>query len=65
MPGYGATVTCDSCGADEDVLYAVHRMYVTPADWDTDGREVTLDDVERWCFSCCTHYPHRPVDQPA
>ena len=46
---------------DEEV-YAVHRQYVTPADWDTPGREVTLDAVERWCFSCCTHYPHVLVE---
>jgi hypothetical protein len=55
-------MTCDSCGADEPVLYGVHRMYVTPGDWDTEPRELTLADVEQWCFSCCTHYPHRPVD---
>ena len=54
--------TCESCGADDEVLYAVHRQYVTPAAWDTPAREVTLDDVERWCFPCCTHYPHVPVD---
>jgi hypothetical protein len=50
--------TCDSCGAAEDELYAVHRQYVTPAEWDAPGREVTLDEVERWCYSCLTHYPH-------
>jgi hypothetical protein len=56
------TSTCDSCGAQEPELYAVHRQYVTPADWDTPGREVTLDDVERWCYSCLTHYPHVLVE---
>jgi hypothetical protein len=59
---YRAPMTCDSCGADEPVLYGVHRMYVTPADWDTEAREITLPEVEQWCFACCTHYPHRPVD---
>ena len=43
-------------------LYAVHRRYVTPAEWDTPGREVTLDEVERWCYSCFTHYPHVLVE---
>jgi len=52
--------TCESCGA-HDTVYAVHRMYVTPADWDTEGREITLPDVERWCYACCTHYPHQPT----
>jgi len=58
----GVPVTCESCGATEDELHAVHRRYVTPAEWDTPGREVTLDEVERWCYSCLTHYPHVLVD---
>jgi hypothetical protein len=53
--------TCDSCGAAEDELFAVRRQYVTPPEWDQPGREVTLDEVEHWCFSCCTHYPHVEV----
>jgi hypothetical protein len=56
------TPTCDSCGAPDDTLYAVRRRYVTPAAWDTPARDITLDEVERWCFSCCTHYPHEPAD---
>ena len=54
--------TCESCGAPGEELYAVHRQYVTPADWDTPAREVTLAEVEHWCFSCCTHYPHVLVE---
>ncbi len=54
-------VTCESCGATDEELHPVRRMYVTPADWDTDGSEVTLPDTERWCFACCTMYPHAPV----
>ena len=53
--------TCESCGAVEDQLYPVHRRYVTPAEWDTPARDVTLQHVEQWCFSCCTHYPHEPA----
>ena len=52
---------CESCGADESDLQAVHRKYVTPADWDQEGSERLLDEVERWCFACLTHYPHEPV----
>jgi hypothetical protein len=55
-------VTCDSCGADEPELFSVHRRYVTPPDWDTPGRDVTLDEIERWCYACLTHYPHVLVD---
>jgi len=21
-------------------------------------------EIEQWCFSCCTHYPHTPVSPP-
>jgi hypothetical protein len=38
-------------------------VYVTPADWDVDGSEVTMPDTEHWCFACCTMYPHTPVGQ--
>jgi len=58
-------VTCESCGAADDELHPVRRMYVTPADWDTDGSEITMPDTERWCFACCTMYPHTPVGTPA
>jgi hypothetical protein len=61
MPGT-APATCDSCGAPDEALYRVRRQYVTPAAWDVPAREVTLDEVEWWCFSCCTHYPHQPAD---
>jgi hypothetical protein len=57
-------VTCESCGAFDDELLLVHRMYVTPADWDTDGSEVTMAGTELWCFACCTMYPHVPVGRP-
>jgi len=56
------TGTCESCGATNEVLSPVRRRYVTPAEWDTPGRDVLLDDVELWCFSCCTHYPHEPAE---
>ena len=56
-----ATIRCDSCGRDEpagDVL-AVHRVYVTPAAWDTDERVEVVDELERWCFACRSSYPHQ------
>jgi len=59
---------CDSCGAPDDDLVAVQRVYVTPAAWDlTDPDEAgaetvaVMDGTERWCFPCRSHYPHRPV----
>ncbi len=53
--------TCDSCGAEEDSLQAVRRKYVVPGSWDQDASEQVVDEVERWCFACLTHYPHVPA----
>ncbi len=57
------TGRCESCGADEgdDELVAVRRVYL-----ETDGRgqvvgERVLEDVERWCLSCRSLYPNRPL----
>lgn len=57
----GMRGTCDSCGETDAELEAVHRVYVTPAAWDTEEKVEVLDDVERWCFPCRTHYPHQEV----
>jgi hypothetical protein len=51
--------TCDSCGREDSELVAVHRVYVVPESWDTPGSEKVLAEVEQWCFSCRTHYPHQ------
>ncbi|CAN5609636.1 hypothetical protein BH18ACT1_BH18ACT1_14640 [soil metagenome] len=56
-----AAGTCTSCGAATEDLAAVHRVYVTPEAGDTEGRTEVLDEVERWCFPCRTHYPHQEV----
>jgi hypothetical protein len=52
---------CDSCGDVGTDLVEVRRIYLTPETWDTAGRSETVDEVERWCFPCRTHYPHEPV----
>ena len=57
--------TCASCGSDATDLVAVHRVYVTPADWDREEKVEVVDDVERWCWPCRTHYPHQEVDAEA
>lgn len=62
MVGTMAAGRCDSCGREEPELTAVHRVYVTPEAWDTPERVDVLPGVERWCFACTTHYPHRAVE---
>jgi hypothetical protein len=53
----GAT-TCDACGATDDELVEVHRLYVTPEAWDREAKTVRVETTEQWCFPCRTHYPH-------
>jgi len=55
--------TCESCGRDGEQLRAVHRVYVTPDSWDSEGKTTRLEEVEWWCFACCTHYPHESVEE--
>ena len=53
-------MTCESCGADDDRTTAVHRMYVLTGDGERTER--VLPDIEHWCVSCLTQYPHVPAD---
>ena len=62
--------SCDSCGeVGCDDLLALHRLYVTPEAWDTEGSVTKVEDIERWCAACRANYPHVPVgvalDEPA
>ncbi len=52
---------CTSCGWPTTELVAVRRVYLSP-DADGDGMHTVLDEVEHWCVSCASHYPHQPVD---
>ena len=47
-------MTCDNCGTADDGLSPVHRAYLLP-------EPKVLDEVERWCVSCQTQYPHEPA----
>jgi len=53
-------MTCESCGGLEDELAPVHRWYVLTDEGHRTER--VLPEVERWCFSCLTQYPHVPAD---
>ena len=49
---------CHNCARDDDELAPVKRMYVVPESWDTPASATTVDEVELWCYSCRTQYPH-------
>lgn len=52
---------CENCARPDDDLAPVRRRYVVPPAWDTEGSDRVLDDIETWCFSCRSIYPHQPV----
>jgi hypothetical protein len=52
---------CESCGRAGEAVVLVHRVYLTPGDWDTEERVQVVADPERWCDVCRAHYPHQPV----
>lgn len=52
---------CTSCGDTDVYLTSVHRVYVTPADWDRDESRRTAAEIEVWCDVCLVHYPHEVV----
>jgi hypothetical protein len=49
---------CDNCAREETELLPVRRVYIVPETWDSPGSETVVDEVEHWCSSCCTQYPH-------
>jgi hypothetical protein len=53
---------CENCGFPDPDLVRTHRVYVTPASWDTEGSETVVPEPEMWCVSCCSQYPNEPVD---
>ena len=55
-------IRCENCDRDDDDVVGVHRLYVVPEDWDTAGSVTKVDQVERWCFSCRSLYPHEVAE---
>ena len=52
--------TCESCGAENEVLTPVRRKYLSAPDGSSAER--VLDETEHWCVPCLTSYPHEPAD---
>jgi hypothetical protein len=69
-PSAGAQA-CESCGAPADDTAPVHRVYLRPpavdpldggaGHGDGDQQVDVLTEVERWCLSCRSQYPHQPL----
>ena len=55
-------MTCDSCGAENEKVIEVRRVYVTPEAWDTEAKVSPARETERWCGACTLHYPHQTIE---
>ena len=64
-PAPTTAAACESCGAPDDDLAAVRRVYVTPEAWDQEGKVDVVDEVENLCFPCRSMYPLHPVEADA
>lgn len=54
---------CENCGgADDDELVPVRRVYLRDDSPDGEWVDEVGGEVELWCVSCTSQYPHRPVD---
>jgi hypothetical protein len=49
---------CENCGAGEDDLVAVHRVYLEFDDESVTG-STTLAETELWCRACRATYPNQ------
>jgi hypothetical protein len=58
----GPEAVCENCAREDDELIAVHRVYVVPESWDTPASSTTVEEVELWCFSCRSMYPHEVIE---
>lgn len=56
---------CQNCAREDDDLAPVTRLYVVPETWDQPGSVTPTNEVELWCFSCRTQYPHEDVEPEA
>lgn len=52
--------TCDSCGAADETLSNVQRVYFADAP-DGSAADRIDDEIEAWCPACVTTYPHTPA----
>jgi hypothetical protein len=54
---------CENCARPDDELIAVRRIYLVPESWDTPASSTTMPEVELWCFSCRSMYPHELIEE--
>jgi hypothetical protein len=53
--------TCESCGAVDDTLEPVRRVYLEVDDDGTLRPAQTMPEREQWCRACRGSYPNEPA----
>ena len=55
---------CENCARECDAaeLFAVHRVYLNLDEWNEVIESRVMEEVESWCASCRSIYPHEPVE---
>ena len=53
--------TCESCGAGDEALEPVRRVYLETDEDGTLRPLPTVPGVERWCPACRAVYPNEPA----
>ena len=55
-------LACENCArfeTNEANLVRVHRVYLEFDEWgEQEPKATVVDEVERWCMSCRSIYPH-------
>ncbi|HVV35068.1 MAG TPA: hypothetical protein VHC63_00580 [Acidimicrobiales bacterium] len=59
-------LACENCAryeTHEANLVSVHRVYLELDEWGEEEPKATVvEEVERWCMSCRSIYPHEVVE---
>jgi hypothetical protein len=60
------SLACENCArfeTNEANLVRVHRVYLELDEWGEEEPKATVvEEVERWCMSCRSIYPHEVAD---
>ena len=59
-------LACENCARDEPTeadLTPVRRVYLELDEWgEQEPKATVVQEIERWCRSCRSIYPHEPVE---
>ena len=65
MPDAPACENCARLEANEADLRPVRRVYLELDEWgEKEPKTTVVDEIERWCASCRSIYPHEDVVEP-